>query len=140
MYVMMWAYVAFVQFLIIWAENLPNEIVWYVPRMQTGWLWLGVLLVVAGLFVPLFLLLFRAIKQDRLRLRKLAAVLCLLGWFESVWVTLPSIRGLTWHAVWMAPLALISAAALLIAFALPRKDGQLLRERLMQRKLRETRS
>ena len=35
MYVMTWAYLAFTQFLIIWAENLPHEISWYVPRLQT---------------------------------------------------------------------------------------------------------
>src|SRR5207253_7682934 len=29
MYVLVWAYLAYTQFLIIWAENLPREISWY---------------------------------------------------------------------------------------------------------------
>src|SRR5581483_915363 len=29
MYVMSWAYLAFTQYLIIWAEDLPKEIAWY---------------------------------------------------------------------------------------------------------------
>ena len=44
MYVMTWAYLAFTQFLIIWAEDLPHEIVWYIVRMQGGWLFIAWLL------------------------------------------------------------------------------------------------
>lgn len=113
MYVLMWAYVAFVQFLIIWAENLPNEIAWYVPRLQTDWIWLGALLVLGGFFAPLLLLLFRAIKEDGWRLGTLAMALCVFGWLECIWITLPSAPGMTWHALWMAPLALAGMAALL---------------------------
>jgi len=36
MYVLTWAYLAFMQFLIVWVANLPREISWYVPRLQTG--------------------------------------------------------------------------------------------------------
>lgn len=122
MYVLMWAYLAFVQFLIVWAENLPNEISWYLPRMQTGWIWLGGALVALDVFAPLMLLLFRSIKQDRQRLLALACLLCVLGWLESIWITLPSVPGLSRHALWMAPLALAGMAFLLRAAATP--DGR----------------
>lgn len=118
MYVLMWAYLAFTQFLIIWSENLPHEIAWYVPRLQTDWLWLGIVLTTAGFFAPLLLLLFRAVKQSRPRLRSLALILCVLGWLESVWITLPSINGMTWHTAWMAPLAMLAMTALLLAMIL----------------------
>jgi len=113
MYVLMWAYLAFVQFLIIWAENLPHEIAWYVPRLQTGWVWLAVLLPVAGFFIPLLLLLFRAFKQNAGRLRKLSAGLCLMGYAESVWLVLPSVDQPGWQVIWMAPLAMAGMAALI---------------------------
>jgi hypothetical protein len=119
MYVMMWAYLAFVQFLIIWAENLPSEIAWYVPRLQTNWIGLGAMLVVAGYFAPQVLLLLRTIKQDRRRLRAIAIALCAIGWLECIWVVLPSVPGLTWHAWWMAPLALAAMLALLRVMAMP---------------------
>ena len=32
--VMVWAYFSFSQFLIIWAGNLPEEIPWYLTRLQ----------------------------------------------------------------------------------------------------------
>jgi len=35
--VMLWAYFAFSQFLIIWSGNLPEEIHWYLPRLHDGW-------------------------------------------------------------------------------------------------------
>ena len=31
MYVLVWAYLAYTQYLVIWSENLPHEIHWYVP-------------------------------------------------------------------------------------------------------------
>ena len=34
---MLWAYFTFSQFLIIWAGNLPEEIVWYLHRIRGGW-------------------------------------------------------------------------------------------------------
>src|SRR5207245_11313454 len=43
--VMVWAYFAFSQFLIIWAGNLPDEIPWYLVRLNHGWQYVGLLLV-----------------------------------------------------------------------------------------------
>ena len=36
-FTMLWAYMSFSQFLIIWAENLPDEIPWYIRRFSGGW-------------------------------------------------------------------------------------------------------
>ncbi len=36
-FVMLWAYMAFSQFLIIWAGNLAEEIPWYLRRTRGGW-------------------------------------------------------------------------------------------------------
>ncbi len=36
-FVMVWAYFAFSQWLIIWAGNLPEEITWYMKRLNGGW-------------------------------------------------------------------------------------------------------
>ncbi|HKU78789.1 MAG TPA: hypothetical protein VJQ42_03010, partial [Rhodanobacteraceae bacterium] len=45
MFVMTWAYLAFTQYLITWAEDLPNEIAWYLPRVETSWHAVALLLV-----------------------------------------------------------------------------------------------
>ena len=36
-FVMLWAYLAFSQFMIIWMENLKDEIPWYLHRTNGGW-------------------------------------------------------------------------------------------------------
>ena len=70
MFVMVWGYLGFMQFLVIWAENLPQEISWFVPRLQTGWHAVGVVLVATQLALPLGALLFRRIKDQPLRARR----------------------------------------------------------------------
>ena len=47
--VMVWAYFSFSQFLIIWAGNLPEEIPWYLTRLNHGWQFVGLLLVIRPL-------------------------------------------------------------------------------------------
>ena len=45
-FVMLWAYFSFSQYLIIWSGNLPEEITWYLHRLQTSWRFVGLGLVV----------------------------------------------------------------------------------------------
>jgi hypothetical protein len=63
-FVMLWAYFSFSQYLIIWAGNLPEEISWYLHRLQTGWRFIGLTLVVFHFVVPFCLLLSRAVKRE----------------------------------------------------------------------------
>ena len=62
-FVMVWAYMAISQFLIIWSANLPEEITWYLQRMRGGWEWLGLALILFYFTLPFLLLLSRGIKQ-----------------------------------------------------------------------------
>ncbi|HEU5249851.1 MAG TPA: hypothetical protein VFW15_07675, partial [Thermoanaerobaculia bacterium] len=56
-FVMFWAYVSFSQYLIIWSGNLPEEIPWYLRRLQGGWGWVGAALVLFHFVLPFLLLL-----------------------------------------------------------------------------------
>src|SRR6476659_9131888 len=75
--VMLWAYFAFSQFLIIWSGNLPEEIVWYIRRMHGGWGALIVTIAILHFAAPFLFLLSRGIKRDPGRL-VLIAVLVLV--------------------------------------------------------------
>jgi hypothetical protein len=108
-YVMGWAYVAFTQFQIIWAENLPAEISWYVPRMQTAWAWLGIALAALGFGVPMVLLLLRRFKRSATCLRVMAGLLLLVGWLEVAWWIFPSLPDTSLHVLWMLPAATLAA-------------------------------
>jgi hypothetical protein len=126
MYVMTWAYIAFTQFQIIWAENLPTEISWYIPRLQTGWRVLGLALAILGFGVPMLALLSREFKRSAGCLRALAILLLIVSAAEAAWWVFPSVGAVSWHASWMLPLALtgmglvVRAAALRFPTAQPR--------------------
>lgn len=106
MYVMTWAYLAFMQFLIVWVGNLPREIAWYVPRLQTGWAAIGVLLVVFHFFAPLAILLSRAAKRAPFFLGSLAAALLVMHAIDVYWLIAPSVRPNGFSIAWLDPVAL----------------------------------
>src|SRR5258708_34900357 len=58
-FTMLWAYMGLAQFLIIWAENLPDEIPWYIRRFSGGWGYLAFFIAIFPLFVSLFLFVYR---------------------------------------------------------------------------------
>ncbi|VTU21695.1 hypothetical protein H6CHR_01641 [Variovorax sp. PBL-H6] len=115
MWVMTWAYVAFMQFLIIWAENLPREIAWYVPRLQTGWVCVAVALVLLQLVLPFLVLLFRSIKDRPRRLAGVAALMLAASALDAAWTVLPSVDAHSLHGWWLAPLAFAGMSLLLFA-------------------------
>jgi hypothetical protein len=89
-FVMMWAYLSFSQFLLIWSENLPEEIPWYLKRTRGGWLWLALLLVVFQFCLPFLLLLSREIKQDSRRLAAVALLVLVMRYLDVFWWIEPS--------------------------------------------------
>jgi hypothetical protein len=113
MWVMSWAYLGFMQFLIIWAENLPHEVAWYVPRLQTGWVKLAVVLVFVQLVLPFLALLFRSVKDRPQRLAWVAVLLLAATALDAAWLVLPSVDAHTLHGWWLLP-ALLAGAVLLL--------------------------
>jgi hypothetical protein len=89
-FVMLWAYLAFDQFLIIWAGNLQDEIPWYTSRATGGWAWVAVLLIVFGFAVPFVLLLSRDVKRRMQFLAGVALALIIMEWVAFYWIVMPS--------------------------------------------------
>jgi uncharacterized membrane protein YpjA len=88
--VMLWAYMSFSQFFIIWSGNLPEEIIWYLPRMQGGWQWVGIALILFHFFVPFFFLLNRVMKRSVPMLANIAAFMIVMRFMDYVWVVMPT--------------------------------------------------
>jgi hypothetical protein len=116
MYAMGWAYLAYTQFLIIWAEDLPHEISWYLPRLETGWRWLGLALAAFQFAVPFAILLSRSVKRSPALLGGVALAMLLAHVADVYWLVAPSLRPAGFSIAWGDPLAL-AAAALLWFFA-----------------------
>jgi hypothetical protein len=58
-FVMLWAYVAYSQYLIIWSANLAEETPWYVHRTGHGWDLVAIALVMLHFVLPFLVLLSR---------------------------------------------------------------------------------
>jgi hypothetical protein len=108
-FVMLWAYFSFSQYLIIWAGNLPQEISWYVNRLQTGWRFLGFALVIVHFVVPFVLLLSRTMKREAGLIVMVALTILVSRLLDLFWLIAPEFhtQGLTvsWLDV-VLPLAL----------------------------------
>lgn len=89
-FTMLWAYTSFMQFLIIWAGNLAEDIPWYLRRIRGGWELIAVLLIGFHFFAPFFLLLIRGLKRQPETLRKLAIGILVLHFLDLCWLILPS--------------------------------------------------
>lgn len=118
---MFWAYVEFMQFLIVWEEDLKFEIPWYLARLHGVW---GVALAVSvglGFFVPFFILLWGPAKRSR----GLVIAACLAILVSRVadrwWLVFPEFSPAPplWLAV-AAVLALGGAVLLLFGWGLNR--------------------
>ena len=90
--VMLYAYFAFSQFLIIWAGNLPEEIPFYLRRLHGGWQVAGLIVVLFHFALPFVLLLSRPRKQRAVSLRRVAALMLFMRVFDLVFYFAPSIH------------------------------------------------
>ncbi|MCH5374308.1 MAG: hypothetical protein JJ992_10040, partial [Planctomycetes bacterium] len=52
-----WTYLVWFQFMLVWIANLPEDVIWYLPRFRGGWLWVVIALVFLQFTIPFFLLL-----------------------------------------------------------------------------------
>lgn len=89
-FVMLWAYMAFSQFLIIWSGNLPDEIAWYLHRSTPGWKAVALGLGLFHFAVPFALLLSRELKHRIPLLCGVAALVLAAHAVDVYWLVMPS--------------------------------------------------
>jgi len=90
-YVLTWAYVAFSQWIIVWAGDLPHETAWYLPRWHSSWRWVTYTIETAQFGIPFVLLLFRALKRDARAMLAIAAFVLSVHWLYVAWLVKPSV-------------------------------------------------
>ncbi|MBP2302436.1 hypothetical protein [Azospirillum picis] len=103
--VLLWFYLSFMQFLIVWQENLPQEITWYVRRLAGGWGWTAVLGALAQGAVPFLALVWWPVKRSRRGLAAVCALLLAAHLMECWWLILPGLEG---GFTWFAPAAALA--------------------------------
>lgn len=110
---LLWAYLHAMQYIIIWAGNIPDEIVWYLERLRNGWgvaLWA---LYIGQFFVPFFVLLSERARGSTAVLLWLGVATLALRFLEAIALILPPLHPSAW-----ALLDLPAAALLLIGVAM----------------------
>jgi hypothetical protein len=115
-FLMLWAYFSFSQFLIIWSGNLPEEIPWYVRRLQSSWRWVGLALVVLQFALPFVLLLSRDLKRSSRRLVVVAISVIVMRFVDLIWMTGPEFNEGAFRIHWMDVTMVVGLGGLWLAF------------------------
>jgi len=105
-----WGYLAFMDYLTAWIADLPADTVWYLPRLKTGWRWLGAFLVCLHLALPFAVLLSRQARQHVAWLAGVALWLFVAQTGYVAWLVLPGLRDQP--LAWSDPLAWIGIGGL----------------------------
>jgi hypothetical protein len=117
--VMLWAYFAFSQFLIIWSGNLPEEIGWYLVRTQGAWGAIILSVVVLHFALPFLFLLSRRLKRDPNKLVIVAGLVLAMRLIDFLWMLGPAFTGEHFHVSWMDVVAPVAIGGLWLSmFAL----------------------
>lgn len=95
--VVLWAYLDFMQLLIVWESDLVSEAPWYAVRMHGFWGWVLAAVALGHFLLPFALLIFPRLQRSRAALVGLAGLLVATSVLRAWWTVLPAVpRGLGW--------------------------------------------
>jgi hypothetical protein len=107
---LIWGYMHAMQYIVIWAGDIPAEARWYIERGQNGW---GALAwTIYGLqgLVTFAALLSPKVRGSRKAMMALAGLTIAMRVVEQAWLVLPGMHGIGWT---VAPLILAASLAML---------------------------
>lgn len=88
--IMLWAYLSFMQYLIIWSGNLPEEVTWVKHRTENGSKWLAYALILFQFAAPFSLLLFREIKSRKKSMLLICTMILAIRVVDRYWFVMPT--------------------------------------------------
>jgi hypothetical protein len=95
--VMLWAYLEFSQYLVVWYGDLPQEVAWYLLRVNGDWRWLAIAVVLTQFALPLALLIVREVKRSALPLAGIAGMILVTRYLDFYWLVKPALnQGFSW--------------------------------------------
>ena len=114
-FVMIWGYFAYSQYLIIYAGNMAEDAPWYVHRSELGWQYMSLVVILLHFAVPFMILLSRRSKRSPKVVGSVAAAVLLMRLVESFWVAAPNFNHhLTVH--WLDVVTPIAIGGLWLAY------------------------
>lgn len=89
-FVVFWIYIAFSQFMLYWYGNLPEEIVWFLRRLEGDWRTVSLVLIYVHFILPFLILLPRFVKRSYPLLGVMAVWLLAVHWVDLWWISAPA--------------------------------------------------
>jgi hypothetical protein len=86
----LWAYLDFMQLLIIWNSDLPEEAAWYLKRLVGGWALVAALIAVFHFILPFFALIWPQVQRSRRAMGWLGALLVVIEVPRAWWIVIPA--------------------------------------------------
>jgi hypothetical protein len=123
-FVLLWTYMAFAQFLIVWAENLTDEIPWYLHRTMGGWQGIALVLILLQFALPFALLLSRATKRRSTVLSLVAGLILCMRLVDLFWLVVPAFHPMRLHVHWMDGVAPIGIGGIWLAVFMRNLKGK----------------
>jgi hypothetical protein len=123
-FVMLWAYTAFSEFLLIWYGNIHEEIPHYIVRSVGVWGFISIFLIIFHFFLPFFMLLMRAIKDRPQTIGWVAIIVLVARYVGLYWLTEPAFTGVKFHYSWMSLAALVGVGGLWLYLFIGQLKGQ----------------
>ncbi|MCC6509113.1 MAG: quinol:cytochrome C oxidoreductase [Pirellulaceae bacterium] len=99
-FVFFWSYITFSQFLLIWYGNIPEETIWFKHRMEGGWQYVGLLIILGHFAFPMLCLLSRHIRRNRTIMCGWSIWLLFMHWVDITFMILPN-TGPTSVMMWL---------------------------------------
>ena len=86
-------YLCFAEFLIIWSGNIPDELPWYLNRINGGWWTICSLDFIAHWLIPFCLLLSRDLKRNKNKMIWLTCWMIFARLVDMFWLIEPNFKG-----------------------------------------------
>jgi len=87
-----WAYIAYSQYMLIWYANLPEETIFYLPRLAGGWVYVSAALLLFKFVVPFLALLSRRSKRNPAMLAAVSVLILVMQYVDLYWLIYPNLN------------------------------------------------
>lgn len=114
----LWAYLDFMQLLIVWQSDLPQEAAWYAIRLTGGWGAAASLIAGGHFILPFFVLLSSRAQRSRSVMACVTALLILGAIVRSWWLVMPA-SGANFSLVAVAAMLGVTGIASALALRTP---------------------
>jgi|RhiMethySRZTD1v2_1073278.scaffolds.fasta_scaffold18410_7 hypothetical protein len=112
-----WAYIAFVQMMLIWIANLPAEVGWYRIRSGASWGMVALCLGLLHFAIPFIALLMRGLKRDPRALAIVAALVLVAHLLDVHWLIMPTLHPSGFRPHWLDLAAFLAVLGPCVAFS-----------------------